>query len=172
MEQTLKTTPAVLRSVEPGDVASIAAIYAHHVCHGTASFETEPPDEAEMGRRRRALLEQGYPYLVAEQDGQVIGYSYASAYRPRAAYRHTVENSIYLRADHTGRGLGSMLLAGLITACGQRGFRQMIAVIGGSANEASVRLHLRHGFEPAGVLREVGHKHGLWLDTTLLQRQL
>lgn len=168
----IKAMAAVLRPVEARDVAAIATIYGHYVRHGTASFETEAPDETEMGRRRRTLAEQEYPYLVAERDGIVVGYSYASAYRPRAAYRNTVENSVYLRPDCVGQGVGSLLLGGLIAACTERGYRQMIAVVGGSDNEASIRLHRRLGFELVGTLRNVGHKHGLWLDTTLLQRSL
>jgi phosphinothricin acetyltransferase len=125
-----------------------------------------------MARRRGALLEAGYPYLVAERGGEVVGYAYASAYRPRAAYRDTVENSVYLRPDAVGRGTGSLLLAALIEACEARGYRQMIAVVGGSANVASIRLHERHGFRLVGTLRSVGHKHGSWLDTVLLQRTL
>jgi phosphinothricin acetyltransferase len=163
---------ATVRPAAQDDVAAIAAIYGHHVLHGTASFETEPPGTDEMARRRAALLEAGYPYLVAERGSEVLGYAYASAYRPRAAYRDTVENSVYLRADVIGRGIGSLLLAALIEACEARGYRQMVAVVGGSANAASIRLHERHGFCLVGTLRSVGHKHGRWLNTVLLQRTL
>lgn len=163
---------ATVRPATAEDIAAIAAIYGHHVLHGTASFETEPPGAGEMARRRAALLEAGYPYLVAEREGEVLGYAYASAYRPRAAYRDTVENSVYLRADVIGHGIGSLLLAALVAACEARGYRQMIAVVGGSANAASIRLHERHGFRLVGTLRSVGHKHGQWLDTVLLQRTL
>ncbi|MDE2334394.1 MAG: N-acetyltransferase [Rhodospirillales bacterium] len=163
---------ATLRPAADADIPAIAAIYAHHVRHGRASFETEPPDVAEMARRRAALLAQGYPYLVAIRDAAVVGYAYASAYRPRAAYRDTVENSVYLRPDEAGRGTGSALLGALITACVERGFRQMVAVVGDSANAASIRLHERHGFRLVGTLRSVGFKHGQWLDTVLLQREL
>lgn len=161
-----------MRHATEGDVGAIAAIYGHHVLHGTASFETEPPGAEEMARRRATLLDQGYPYLVAEKDGVVIGYAYASAYRPRAAYRDTVENSVYLRPDAAGRGTGSLLLAALVEACEAGGYRQMIAVVGDSANARSVRLHERHGFRLVGTLRSVGYKHGSWLDTVLLQRTL
>lgn len=161
-----------VRAAEEGDMAAICAIYRRHVLEGTASFETEPPDVAEMGRRRAGLVGQGYPYLVAEHDGAVIGYAYASAYRPRAAYRDTVENSVYLAAGLAGRGVGSRLLAALIAACEARGFRQMVAVVGDSGNAASIRLHERHGFRRVGTLRAVGNKHGRWLDTVLLQRPL
>lgn len=163
---------AIVRPAAEDDVAAIAAIYGHHVLNGTASFETAPPDADEMARRRAALWEAGYPYLVAERGGEVLGYAYASAYRPRAAYRDTVENSVYLRADVIGRGIGSLLLAALIEACEARGYRQMVAVVGGSANAASIRLHERQGFRLVGTLRSVGHKHGHWLDTVLLQRTL
>lgn len=161
-----------IRSATEGDVAAIAAIYGHHVLHGTATFETEPPSVEEMQRRRAVLLEQGYPYLAAECDGTVIGYAYASTYRPRTAYRHTAENSIYLRPDMVGRGVGSRLLAALVEACTARGFRQMIAVVGDSTNLPSVRMHERQDFRLIGTLRGVGYKHGRWLDTVLLQRSL
>jgi phosphinothricin acetyltransferase len=161
-----------IRPVADADMDAVAAIYGHHVRHGSASFETEPPALAEMQRRCAALRDQGYPYLVAEQDGGVVGYAYASAYRPRAAYRDTVENSVYLRPDAIGRGAGSLLLAALIKACEAAGFRQMIAVVGDSGNAPSVRLHQRHGFRLVGTLQSVGFKHGRWLDTVLLQRAL
>ena len=163
---------ATIRPATEADVPAIAAIYAHHVRHGRASFETEPPDEAEMRRRRAALTQQGYPYLAAIRDGVLVGYAYASAYRPRAAYRDTVENSVYLRPGEAGRGTGSALLAALIDGCTEHGFRQMVAVVGDSANTASIRLHERHGFRLVGTLRSVGFKHGQWLDTVLLQREL
>ncbi|MEJ0020279.1 MAG: N-acetyltransferase family protein [Acetobacteraceae bacterium] len=163
---------ATIRPAEDRDVAAIAAIYRHHVLHGSASFETEPPPLEEMRRRHATLLQQGYPYLVAERDGLVVGYAYASAYRPRAAYRDTVENSVYLRTDCIGRGVGSQLLAVLIGACTERGFRQMVAVVGDSGNAPSIRLHERHGFRLVGTLHAVGYKRGRWLDTVLLQRPL
>ncbi len=162
----------MIRPAEATDVAAIAAIYRHHVLHGSASFETEPPSIEEMEQRRAALEAGGYPYLVAEDGDVILGYAYAGPYRPRAAYRNTVENSIYLRPDAAGRGLGGTLLAALIAEAEARGFRQMVAVVGDSANVASVRLHERHGFRLAGVLRSVGHKHGRWLDSVLLQRAL
>jgi L-amino acid N-acyltransferase YncA len=163
---------ATIRPATEADIPAIAAIYAHHVRHGRASFETEPPDEAEIRRRLAANTGAGYPYLVAERGGVVVGYAYGSAYRPRPAYRDTVENSVYLHPDEAGRGTGSALLAALIEACAQRGFRQMIAVVGDSANTPSIKLHERHGFRLAGTLRSVGFKHGQWLDTVLLQREL
>lgn len=163
---------ASVRPVVDADITDIVAIYAHHVRHGRASFETEPPDEAEMRRRHATITGQGYPYLAAVRDGVLVGYAYGSAYRPRAAYRDTVENSVYLLPDEAGRGTGSALLAALIEACTQRGFRQMVAVVGDSANTASIRLHERHGFRLVGTLHSVGFKHGRWLDTVLLQREL
>jgi L-amino acid N-acyltransferase YncA len=142
------------------------------VLHGLASFETEPPDEAEMRRRRTDVLAQGLPYLVAERQGLVLGYAYAGTYRPRAAYRDTVENSIYLRPDVTGQGIGRRLLAALIEACEARDLRQMIAVVGDSSNLASIRLHQACGFRLIGVLEAVGYKYGRWVDSVLLQRRL
>ena len=163
---------ALLRPCEPGDVPQITAIYAHAVRHGRASFELEPPDKAEMERRRDALVGAGYPYLVAELSGAVVGDAYAGAYRPRPAYSGTVENSVYVAAAHHGRGLGRLLLAHLIEEAERRGFRQMVAVIGDSANLASIRLHERLGFTHVGTLRSVGWKHERWLDTVLMQRAL
>ena len=155
------------------DIGAIAAIYGHHVLHGTASFETEPPGEEEMRRRRADILARGLPHLVAEDgDGAVLGYAYASAYRPRAAYRNTVEDSIYVRHDAAGRGVGRLLLAELLARCEAIGVRQMVAVVGDSANQASVRLHQAFGFRLVGMLNSVGRKHGRWLDSVLLQREL
>lgn len=161
-----------LRRATLADIPAITAIYAHHVRHGRASFETEAPDEAEMRRRFTSLTESGYPYFAATRDDRLVGYAYASAWRPRAAYRDTVENSVYLDREEAGRGIGSRLLAALIEACADKGFRQMVAVVGNSANTASIRLHERHGFRLVGTLRSVGFKHGQWLDTVLLQREL
>ncbi len=161
-----------IRSAEDRDTAAVTAIHAHHVLHGSASFETTPPDAAEMARRRMALVDGGYPYLVAEQDGTLLGYAYAGAYRPRAAYRDTVEDSIYLHPDAMGRGIGSQLLPALIQACEARCFRQMVAVVGDSANLPSIHVHERHGFRRVGTLEAVGHKNGRWLDIVLLQRTI
>ncbi|MCO6416096.1 N-acetyltransferase family protein [Siccirubricoccus sp. KC 17139] len=162
-----------VRPSAEGDVGAIAAIYGHHVLHGTGSFETEPPGAEEMRRRRADILARGLPYLVAEDgDGAVLGYAYASAYRPRAAYRNTAENSVYVRHDVIGRGVGRLLLAELLTQCEALGVRQMVAVVGDSANVASVRLHEAFGFRLVGTLSSVGRKHGRWLDTVLLQRAL
>ena len=153
----------LVRPSRDGDLPAIAAIYAHAVTHGTASFELAPPSEAEMARRRGALLEAAYPYLVAERDGRVLGYAYAGPYRPRAAYRSTVEDSIYVAPDAQGSGIGRALLEALIRACEELDFRLMVAVIGNEASQGSIRLHTSLGFEPVGVLRDVGYKHGRWL---------
>jgi len=162
----------IIRPSRDEDVVAIAAIYAHHVLRGLASFETEPPNEAEMARRRADVLGKGLPYLVAARDGAVLGYAYAGTYRPRAAYRDTVENSIYLCPDLTGQGIGRRLLPALIAACEARDLRQMIAVVGDSANLPSIRLHQACGFRLVGVLEAVGYKHGRWVDSVLLQRRL
>ena len=154
------------------DAAAVAAIYAHHVRHGTASFETEPPDQAEMAARMGKVLDAGAPWLVArDPDGEVIGYAYASQFRDRPAYRYACENSVYIRDDRRGEGVGRALLALLIDAAERAGFRQMIAVIGG-AEPASIRLHAGCGFVEAGRMRGVGHKAGRWLDTLYMQRPL
>lgn len=166
MSETLE-----IRAGKEGDVAAIAAIYAHHVQTGTASFETEAPAEEEMRRRRKEVVARGYPYLVAV-DGALLGYAYAGPYRARPAYRNTVENSVYVRPDAMGRGIGRVLLTRLIEECAERGFRQMVAIVGDSDNVASIRLHERAGFRRVGVLQSVGWKHGRWLDTVLLQREL
>jgi phosphinothricin acetyltransferase len=162
----------IIRPSLETDLAAITGIYRHHVLHGTASFETEAPDEAEMARRRADLTGHGMPHLVLEADGAVRGYAYAGPYRPRAAYRDTVENSVYLAPDAIGLGYGRALLAALIEACTALGLRQMVAVVGDSDNLPSIRLHERLGFRRVGTLQAVGFKHGRWLDTVLLQRAL
>jgi len=161
-----------VRACLESDIASITAIYAHHVRYGTASFETEPPAMEEMGRRRHDVLAKGMPYLIAVSDSAVVGYAYAGPYRPRAAYRDTVENSIYIHPEFVGRGVGKRLLPRLLAECEASGFRQMVAVVGDSANLASIRLHQRYGFRTIGVFTSVGYKHGRWLDSVLLQRAL
>jgi L-amino acid N-acyltransferase YncA len=167
-------TTLSIRPARPADIPTITAIYAQAVLHGTASWEIEPPDEAEMLRRQEAILAGGYPYLVAERDGALLGYAYAGAYRPRPAYRATVENSIYIAPAAQGSGVGRALLAALIEACAARGFRQMIAVIGDGtgASIGSRRLHERAGFRLIGVAEKVGYKHGRWLDQMLMQKEL
>ena len=162
----------LIRPAAAGDLAAITAIYAHHVLHGTASFETEPPAVEEMARRQAAVVACGLPYCVAETDGRVVGYAYAGPYRPRAAYRFTVEDSVYLHPEWMGRGIGRRLLDAVIRASAEAGARQMIAIIGDSVNAASIRLHESAGFRHAGVLRDVGFKFGRWLDTVLMQKEL
>jgi L-amino acid N-acyltransferase YncA len=164
--------PVMIRPAVASDMDAIALIYAHHVNHGTGSFETEAPDRAEMVRRWSEVQARGLPWLVAVDDGDIGGYAYASPYRARPAYRHTVEDSIYVREDRLGSGLGKLLMPALITATQACGMRQMIAVIGDSANEASITLHRRFGFHDAGLLKDVGFKFGRWLDTVFMQRSL
>lgn len=166
--------PMTIRPAAAADIAAITAIYRHAVLHGTASWEIDPPDEAEMARRREAILAGGYPYLVAESDGALRGYAYAGAYRPRPAYRATVENSIYVAPDAQGQGVGSALLDALMAACATGGFRQMMAVIGDGtgASIGSRRLHERAGFRLIGIAEKVGFKHGRWLDQMLMQKEL
>jgi L-amino acid N-acyltransferase YncA len=164
-----------IRPAEAADVAAIQAIYAHHVLHGIASFEEQAPDEAEMARRLADVRARGLPYLVAEDragGGGILGYAYAAPYRARPAYRYSLEDSVYVRPGESGRGIGSALLGALIERCTALGFRQMIAVIGDSANAGSIRLHARHGFRTVGTLVAVGFKHGRWVDSVFMQRAL
>jgi phosphinothricin acetyltransferase len=161
-----------IRPAEFSDIPVITRIYAHAVTHGTASFELEPPSEAEMQKRMEALLAGRFPYIVAELDNKIAGYAYASFYRTRPAYRFTVENSVYVAPDLHRRGIGKILLMKLIEECTARGFRQMIAVIGDSDQAASIGVHKACGFEPAGNLRSIGWKFGKWLDTPLMQLAL
>ena len=162
----------LIRPAATADVPAITVIYAEAVRTGTATFELEPPGEPEMAARLQALLEAGYPYFVAENDGSVAGYAYAAAYRPRIGYRYTVEDSVYLAPAARGLGIGGALLAKLIASCEAAGFRQMIAVIGDSGNLASIRLHAAAGFVPAGNFKDVGYKFERWIDTVLMQRAL
>lgn len=164
--------PITVRPATPADIPAITAIYRPAVLTGTASFEVDPPDEAEMTRRYRALVDAGFPYLVAEFNGRVAGYAYAGAYRPRPAYRYTVENSIYIAPAAHRQGIGRALLPELIRLCTAKGFRQMIAVIGDSGHKASIGLHAAHGFTHIGIVRSVGFKHGQWLDQVLMQLPL
>lgn len=162
----------LVRDARDGDMGEVQAIYAHHVLHGTASFEEEPPPLAEMARRRADVLSRGLPYLVAEIDGRVAGYSYATPYRARSAYRFSIENSVYVdHARHRG-GIGRALLTELIARCERGEWRQMIAIIGDSAQAPSIGLHAALGFRHVGVLENVGLKFGRWLDTVLMQRAL
>lgn len=161
-----------IRPVRPDDLPQIREIYAHHVLHGTASWEVEPPDLEEMRKRCDTLLLGGFPYFVALDGATVLGYAYAGPYRPRPAYRYTVEDSIYIRHDMTGRGLAKPLLQALIDACTAAGKRQMIAVIGDSEQRPSIEFHRRMGFVDVGIVRNVGWKFGRWLDQVLMQRPL
>ncbi len=162
----------LVRPANTADIADIREIYAHHVLHSLASFEVEPPSMDEMRVRMESILAAGYPYLLAEAQGKVMGFAYASAYRARHGYRFTVEDSIYLRDGAQGKGVGRQLLQALLTQCEAKGFRQMIAVIGDSANAASISVHARLGFRFAGVLPSVGFKHGRWIDSVLMSKAL
>jgi L-amino acid N-acyltransferase YncA len=162
----------VVRPAVPADVAAITAIYAPAVLTGTATFELEPPDEAEMLARLHAITGAGFPYIVAEHAGRVVGYAYVSHYRTRPAYRFVVEDSIYVASDMQGQGIGRRLLDSLIRECEGRGFRQMIAVIGDSQQPGSIALHRAAGFTFSGTLHSVGFKFGRWLDSVLMQRAL
>lgn len=171
--QPAAATPQfTLRDAAETDMAAVQAIYSHHVLHGLASFEETPPSVDEMRARRAGVLQLGLPYLVAVLDGRVVGYSYATAYRPRPAYRFTIEDSVYVADGLAGRGIGSALLGELIARCEAGPWRQMLAVIGDSGNAASLSLHRRLGFAPIGTLRSAGFKFGRWVDTVLMQRPL
>ena len=161
-----------LRPAAPADIPAIHGIYSHHVLKGLASFEEVPPAEEELGRRFREVTGAGLPYIVAELNGVVAGYGYCALYRTRSAYRHTLEDSVYVREDMRGRGVGSALLGELIRRCEALGYRQIIAVIGDSANAGSIALHASHGFVRAGTLRSVGFKFGRWVDSVIMQRPL
>ncbi len=162
----------IIRDVTPADLPAISAIYASEVRDHVNTYEYDVPDESEMQRRMQGIIEAGYPYLVAELEGQLLGYAYASSYRARAGYRFTVENSVYVAAGQQGNGVGAALLERLIAECEARGYRQMIAVIGEPANTASIRLHEKFGFQLIGVFRGIAWKHGRWLDTVQMQRAL
>ena len=161
-----------IRPATAADIPAITAIYAHAVLHGTASFEIEAPDETEMARRQAVLLAGGYPYLVAENGSHIAGYAYAGPYRARPAYRWSVEDSVYVDPNSHRRGVGRALLERLIAEATQRGFRQMIAVIGDSAQTSSIDLHRTLGFRTIGTIENVGYKFNRWLDTVLMQRDL
>ncbi len=161
-----------IRPSQAGDLLAIQAIYAHHVRHGLGSFEEVAPDVAEIGRRRQDLIAHGFRYLTALLQGRVAGYAYASPYMTRSAYRFTVQDSIYIAPDGLRQGVGRALLGRLIEECSAQGFRQMIAIVGDSANEGSIHLHRALGFAPVGTLKAVGFKFGRWVDSVLLQRAL
>jgi phosphinothricin acetyltransferase len=161
-----------IRDCLADDIAAVRTIYAHHVTHGLGTFETEVPTLAEMQARHAQITGAGLPYLVGADQGCIAGYAYASQFRPRAAYRHTVEDSIYVAPDATGRGYGSALLGALIERCAALGLRQMIAVIGDSSNAGSIAVHRACGFTDAGLLTGVGRKFDRWVDVVLMQRAL
>ena len=166
------TDAITLRDATPDDAAAITAIYAHHVRTGTGSFELDPPDVAEIARRMQDLHARGLPWIVALRGAQVAGYAYAAPFRLRPAYRFTLEDSVYVQEGEGGRGIGSLLLAELLARCEAGGCRQMVALIGDSANAASIALHAGHGFRHAGLLAASGWKFGRWVDTVLMQREL
>ncbi len=167
-----KAATLEIRDSQAGDIAAIQAIYAHHVLHGLASWEETPPDVPEMTKRRDAIVGDGFPYLVALLEGEVVGYAYASKYRPRPAYRHTVENSVYVMENRVGHGIGKTLLASLIARCAEQGFRRMVAIIGDSGNAPSIALHAKAGFHHVGIIPSCGFKHGKWLDQVIMQLPL
>lgn len=161
-----------IRPATPADAAAVHAIYAHHVAHGTGTFEELAPTPEEMAARIAAVLDRGLPYLVAEEDNAVLGFAYAGPFRLRSAYRYTAEDSVYVTPAAAGRGVGRALLTELVAACEKAGLRQLIAVIGDSANAASIGVHRACGFEHSGVAKGVGYKHGRFLDVVFMQRAL
>ncbi len=162
----------IIRDSLNDDIGGISAIYQHAVRTGTASFELEPPSTEEMAQRRRAVVDKGFPYLVALLDGEIVGYAYASTYRARPGYRFSVENSVYVAPARQGHGIGRALLSALIARCETDGYRLIVAVIGDSDNAASIGLHSACGFSHAGILPGVGWKHGRWLDSVFMVRPL
>ena len=162
----------VLRPGSADDLDAVTAIYAWNVEHGTGTFEIEAPDRAEMGRRRADVLAKGLPWLVLESTGQIAGYAYANPFRPRPAYRFCVEDSVYLAPDAIGRGFGRLLLAELLARCEAAGARQMLAVIGDSANAGSIGVHRALGFAPVGTMKAAGWKFDRWLDVVVMQKSL
>jgi len=161
-----------IRAIADADVPAIQAIYAHHVATSLGTFETEPPTLLEMRARCTGIVQAGFPYLVGELDGRILGFAYANQFRPRPAYRGTLEDSIYVAADATGRGVGKALLGALIEQCIALGMRQMLALIGDSKNDASIGVHRACGFAQVGVLTNVGRKFERWVDVVIMQRAL
>jgi L-amino acid N-acyltransferase YncA len=161
-----------VRPATEADAQALAAIYGDAVAHGFGTFEEEPPGPAEMDARRRAVQDRGLPYLVAEADGQVLGFAYAGPFRPRAAYRYTLEDSVYVAPDAKGQGVGRAVLTAVIAACEALGVRQLMAVIGDSQNAGSMGLHRALGFEQMGIGKSVGFKHGRWVDIVHMQKPL
>ena len=162
----------LIRPCMPNDLAAVTEIYAWNVRNGTGTFELEPPDRGEMARRFDDVRSKGLPWLIAEEQGRVLGYAYANHFRPRLAYRFCLEDSVYLAADATGRGVGRLLLAELLARCEDAGGRQMLAVIGDSQNLGSIGVHRRLGFEDVGTMKAAGWKFGRWLDVVILQKAL
>jgi L-amino acid N-acyltransferase YncA len=162
----------IVRAATEADATALAAIYGAAVLHGFGTFEEVPPSPQEMDGRRRAVQDRGLPYLVAEADGAVLGFAYAGPFRPRAAYRYTLEDSVYVAPESQGQGVGRAVLSAVIAACEALGVRQLVAVIGDSRNEGSIALHRALGFQPAGVHKSVGFKHGRWVDIVLVQKAL
>lgn len=165
-------TTVLVRPSSPSDLPALQAIYAHHVTHGYGTFEEVPPNVEEMAARRLTIVERGLPHLVAETDGRILGYAYAGPYRPRPAYRYTVEDSVYVAPEAVRHGVGRALLTALIEFCEAGPWRQMVAVIGDRGNTASIALHAALGFHEAGHLRAVGFKLGRWVDVVIMQRPL
>lgn len=161
-----------IRNAAPEDMEAVARIFSHYVLNSVATFEEDPPATAYWRQRLSDLTALGQPFLVAEAAGEVVGYAYAGSWRPRPAYRHTVEDTIYLDPAWVGRGIGRMLLTALVEKCSEAGYRQMIAVIADTGSDSSLALHRALGFAPAGRLVQVGFKHGRWIDTCLMQRAL
>jgi len=159
-----------IRDAEPRDAAAIAAIYAHHVLHGTGTFEETPPPDEEVAARVAKVQGAGHPWLVVEEEGRILGYGYYNAFHTRSAYRHTAEDSIYVRDDVRGQGVGKALVAALLERAEAAGFRQMVAVIGDSENVGSIGLHLSLGFKQAGLMKAVGLKFGRWIDVVYMQK--
>ena len=162
----------IVRAATEADAEALAAIYGEAVLHGFGTFEEDPPSPADMESRRKAIADKGLPYLVAEEDGRVLGFAYAGPFRPRAAYRYTLEDSVYVAPDAHGKGVGRAVLSAVIEACEALGVRQLMAVIGDSENAGSIGLHRALGFEQTGVGRSVGYKHGRWVDIVHMQKAL
>lgn len=167
-----ETSQLIIRPRTDADMAAITEIYTHHVLNGVSSWELSPPDCAEMTARAHALETAGYPYFVAEFGGEIVGYTYAGAYRPRPAYRFTVENTIYISHSLRRGGIGTALMGKLIETCTDMGFRQMIGIVGDSQNLQSIDFHKKLGFQQMGVVKNIGFKFGRWMDQVLLQRPL
>ena len=161
-----------IRACEESDMGAVTEIYRHHVLNSPATFELDPPSLQEMLARRRTIVDGGFIYLVAEREAEIVGYAYVSTYRARPAYRFTVENSVYIRPGYERRGLGRMLVQALLKECAKKPIRQVVAVIGDSANAASIELHRDLGFAMIGTFRSVGYKFGRWLDSVLMQKEI